>query len=137
MIELILIFFLSLFVSFFLFLYLKEKKNGKAIIANTLRLLLHQEEQFKAKKTDKEKANEDFLKFVSDSRDLAYEYIESVQAGLQKFVDEVEPQIEYYDKYGAAVEGMVAPHDFALKKISSEFKKLKSLLPEDYGKTTS
>jgi len=137
MIELILIFFLSLFVSFFLFFYLKVNKNGKAIIANNLRFLLHQEEQFKAKKTDKEKANEDFLKFVSDSRDLAYEYIESVQAGLQKFVDEVEPQIEYYDKYGAAVEGMVAPHDFALKKISSEFKKLKSLLPEDYGKTTS
>jgi len=134
MIELILIFFLSLFVSLFLFLYLKEKKNGKAIIANTLRLLLHQEEQFKEKKTDKEKANEDFLKFVSDSRDLAYQYIESVQAGLQKFIDEVEPQIEYYDKYGAAVEGMVAPHDFALKKISSEFKELKRLLPEDNGK---
>lgn len=131
MIELILIFFLSLFVSFFLFLYLKEKKNGKAIIANTLKLLLHQEEQFKAKKTDKERANEDFLKFVSDSRDLAYEYIESVQTGLQKFIDEVEPQIEYYDKYGVAVEGMLVPHDFALKKISSEFKELKKLLPKD------
>lgn len=134
MIELILIFSLSLFVSLFLFLYLKEKKNSKAIIANTLRLLLHQEEQFQAKKTDKEKANEDFLKFVSDSRDLAYEYIESVQAGLQKFIDAVEPQIEYYDKYGAAVEGMIAPHDFALKKISSEFKELKKLLPEEHGK---
>jgi len=130
-IELILIFFLSLFVSFFLFLYLKEKKNGKIIIANTLKLLLHQEEQFKAKKTDKERANEDFLKFVSDSRDLAYEYIESVQTGLQKFIDEVEPQIEYYDKYGVAVEGMLVPHDFALKKISSEFKELKKLLPKD------
>jgi hypothetical protein len=136
MIELILILSLSLSVLLFLFLYLKEKKNGKAIIANTLRLLLHQEEQFQLKKTDKEKANEDFLKFVSDSRDLAYEYIESVQAGLQKFIDEVEPQIEYYDKYGVAVEGMIAPHDFALKKISSEFKELKKLLPEDGGKTT-
>jgi len=134
MIELILIFFLSLFVLLFLFLYLKEKKNGRAIMANTIRLLIHQEQQFEAKKTDKEKSNEDFLKFVSDSRDLAYQYIESVQAGLQKFIDEVEPQIEYYDKYGAAVEGMVAPHDFALKKISSEFKELKRLLPEDNGK---
>ena len=134
MIELILILSLSLSVLLFLFLYLKEKKNGKAIIANTLRLLLHQEEQFQLKKTDKEKANEDFLKFVSDSRDLAYEYIESVQAGLQKFIDEVEPQIDYYDRYGSAIEGMVSPHDFALKKISSEFKELKKLLPEDYGK---
>jgi hypothetical protein len=29
---------------------------------------------------------------------------------------------------------MLAPHDFALKKISSEFEKLKTLLPEDYDR---
>ena len=85
-------------------------------------------------KTDKDQANEDFLKFISDSRDWAYQYIEDVQAGLKLFIDEVGPQIEYYDKYGAAVDGMMPPHDFAMKKISSEFKKLKSLLPEDYDK---
>lgn len=85
-------------------------------------------------KTEKDQANEDFLKFISDSRDWAYQYIEEVQSGIKSFIDEVGPQIEYYDKYGAAVDGMIAPHDFALKKISSEFKKLKSLLPEDYDK---
>jgi hypothetical protein len=134
MIELVLIFILSIFTSLFLYLYLKQIKNNKAILANTLKLLLHQEQEHQANKTDKEKSNEDFLKFVSDSRDWAYQYIEEVQAGLKTFIDEVEPQIDYYDHYGAAVDGMVAPHDFALKKISSEFKKLKSLLPEDYDK---
>jgi hypothetical protein len=134
MIELVLIFILSIFTSLFLYLYLKQIKNNKAILANTLKLLLHQEQEHQANKTDKEKSNEDFLKFVSDSRDWAYQYIEEVQAGLKSFIDEVEPQIDYYDHYGAAVDGMVAPHDFALKKISSEFKKLKSLLPEDYDK---
>jgi len=74
---------------------------------------------------------EDFLKFISDSRDWAFDYIEEVQNGLSKFIKEVEPDIEYYDKYGTAVEGMVSPHDKALKKISEEFKELKKLLPKD------
>lgn len=134
MIELVLIFAMSTFTSLFLYLYLKQRKNNRAILANTLKLLLHQQQEYEASKTDKEKSNEDFLKFVSDSRDWAYQYIEEVQAGLKSFIDEVGPQVEYYDRYGAAVDGMVAPHDFALKKISSEFKKLKSLLPEDYDK---
>ena len=134
MIELVLIFILSILTSLFLYLYLKQIKNNKAILANTLKLLLHQQQEHEANKTDKEKSNEDFLKFVSDSRDWAYQYIEEVQNGLKSFIDEVSPQIEYYDKYGAAVDGMVAPHDFALKKISSEFNKLKKLLPEDYDK---
>lgn len=74
---------------------------------------------------------ENFIKFLSDSRDWAFDYIEEVQKGLANFIEEVEPHIEYYNAYGAAVEGMVAPHDKALKKISKEFEKLKSLLPED------
>ncbi len=118
----------------FLYLYFRQKRINTLVLANTLKTVLLQQIAQNENKTDKEKANEDFLKFVSDSRDLAYEYIESVQAGLQKFIDEVEPQLDYYNKYGVAVEGMVSPHDFALKKISSEFKELKKLLPEDYGK---
>jgi len=78
--------------------------------------------------------NEAFIKFLSDSREMAFEYIELVQNGLKKFVENVEPQIEYYDKWGSVVEGVVKPHDFALKKISEEFKELKKLLPEENNK---
>lgn len=124
------VFLFSLTLAFFV-LYIIQKKANKTLIAKTLETLLIQQISNAANKTDKDQANEDFLKFVSDSRDLAYEYIESVQAGLKKFIDEVEPQIEYYNKYGAAVDGMVSPHDFALKKISSEFKELKKLLPNE------
>ena len=134
MIDLLLIILLSITSILFLYMYSVQKRINVSILANTLKTLLEQEIQHKENKTDKEKANEDFLKFVSDSRDLAYEYIETVQAGLQKFINEVGPQIDYYDKYGSAVEGMVAPHDFALKKISSEFKELKKLLPENDDK---
>ena len=134
MIDLILITILSLLTLTFLFLYVVQKKANKVIIAKTLETMLMQQLIKGPKKTEKDQANEDFLKFISDSRDWAYQYIEEVQSGLKSFIDEVQPQIDYYDHYGAAVDGMVAPHDFALKKISSEFKKLKSLLPEDYDK---
>lgn len=134
MIDLILITVLSLSTLILLFLYVVQKRANKVIIAKTLETMLMQQLIKGTNKTDKDQANEDFLKFISDSRDWAYQYIEEVQAGLKTFIDEVEPQIDYYDHYGAAVDGMVAPHDFALKKISSEFKKLKNLLPEDYDK---
>ena len=74
---------------------------------------------------------ESFIKFLSDSRDWAFEYIEKTQKTITRFIEEVEPELEYYNKYGAAVEGMITPHDKALKKISKEIYELKNLLPED------
>jgi len=74
---------------------------------------------------------QNFIKFLSDSRDWAYQYIEDVQGGLKKFMEEVIPQLDYYNNYGVVVEGMIPPHDFALKKISKEVEELKRFLPEE------
>lgn len=82
-------------------------------------------------KTDDDIHKENFIKFLSDSREWAFGYIEEVQSGLKKFIEEIEPEIEYYNQYGIVVEGMVSPHDKALQKISKEFQELKKLLPED------
>jgi len=87
--------------------------------------------QFASSPEDQDIHKENFIKFLSDSRDWAFDYIEEVQKGLSKFIEEVQPQIEYYNQYGVVIEGMVPPHDFALKKISKEFEELKKLLPED------
>lgn len=134
MIELIFICLLSSLTLLFLSLYVIQKRANKVIIAKTLETLLLQQLTRAPSKTDQDQSDEAFLKFVSDSRDWAYQYIEEVQAGLSLFINEVAPQIEYYNKYGSSVEGMISPHDFALKKISSEFEKLKTLLPEDYDR---
>jgi hypothetical protein len=85
----------------------------------------------KATKTEEDIHKENFIKFLSDSRDWAFDYIEDVQKGLSKFIKEVEPQLEYYNQYGVVIEGITPPHDFALKKISKEFQELKKLLPEE------
>jgi len=74
---------------------------------------------------------QNFIKFISESRDWAFKYIEDVQNGIKKFINEVQPQIDYYNKYGIVIEGMVPPHDFALKKISKEIDELKKFLPEE------
>ncbi len=78
-----------------------------------------------------EAASEGFLKFISDSRDWAFEYIENVQVGLNKFISDAGPSIEYWEKYGSVMD---TPLDINMQKISISYKELKSLLPEDYGK---
>jgi hypothetical protein len=72
---------------------------------------------------------ENFIKFLSDSRDWAFDYIEEVQKGLQDFIKNVEPSIDHFDKFGLITEG--SPNYKDMKVISDNFKKLKSLLPEE------
>ena len=60
----------------FLSLYVFQIKKNRIILANTLNLLLMQQSISDGNKTDQEESNEAFLKFVSDSRDWAYQYIE-------------------------------------------------------------
>lgn len=80
----------------------------------------------------KETDSDAFLKFVSDSRDWAYQYIDDVQSSLTKFISDIEPEIAYFDEYGEV--GSAYPHYHSMKKISGAYKELKKLLPEDYDK---
>ena len=83
----------------------------------------------KKEDSDNDVHKENFIKFLSDSRDWAYLYIEDVQKGLSKFVDQIEPEIAYFDEYG--IVGEAYPHYHSMKKISQEYKELKKLLPEE------
>ncbi|MEY3378236.1 MAG: hypothetical protein RLZZ328_1396 [Bacteroidota bacterium] len=72
--------------------------------------------------------NEDFVKFISESRDSAYKYIEDVQAGISEFIKNVEREINHFDKYGEVISTPLNP---TMKKISEEYKKLKKFIPEE------
>lgn len=132
MIQTILLIILSFLSATFAFLFYIQKKQNVKMIAQTLEFFMLQEEQKDQLKTEKEQFNEDFLKFISDSRDWAYTYIEDVQASLNKFITDIEPEIIYFDEYG--VVGTAYPHYYSMKKISGAYKELKKLLPEDYGR---
>ena len=82
-------------------------------------------------KNDSDIHKENFIKFLSDSRDWAFKYIEDVQTGLEKFMVEVEPEIIYFDNYGEVL-SVERPDYRAMKKISSAFKELKKLMPMEH-----
>jgi len=131
-IELIFICILSSLTLLFLSLYIIQKKANKVIIQKTLEAMLIQQLSSNTNKTDKDQSNEDFLKFVSDSRDWAYQYIEEVQEGLNNFITDIEPEIEYFKEYGDL--GSMAPNYHSMKKIVGAYEELKKLLPEDYDR---
>lgn len=132
MIQTALLFILSASTSAFAFLFYNQRKKNIFMVAQTLDFFMLQEAQKDQLKTDKERFNEDFLKFISDSRDWAYTYIEDVQAALGKFVAEIEPEVLFFDQYGDLMSAQ--PNYNSMKKISEAYKELKKLLPEDYGK---
>lgn len=70
-----------------------------------------------------------FLKFVSESRDWAFQYIEEVQTALSEFDKDIAPTIEWANKFGMVL-GQTA-HTDALNKISEAYDKLKEVLPKD------
>ena len=80
-------------------------------------------------KTDESVHKENFIKFLSDSRDWAYQYIEDVQAGLNAFIDQTAPEINYFKEYGDTMS--LAPNYYSMKKIAEEYEKLKALLPKE------
>jgi hypothetical protein len=132
----------SFFVVLFLFAFstssyywLQNKKLKVRIVQVELDLEIASK-FFIENSTDKEEnekqAKEDFIKFLSDSRDWSYQYIEDAQKIIHTFIKEIEPEISYFDEYG--VVGSAWPHYYSMKKISSAYKELKTLLPEDYGK---
>lgn len=72
---------------------------------------------------------ENFIKFLSDSRDWAYQYIEDVQQGLTNFINETAPEINYFKEYGDTM--ALAPNYYSMKKIAEEYEKLKTFLPSE------
>ena len=70
-----------------------------------------------------------FVKFISQSRDWAFEYIEEVQKALTEFDEVVDPALGWAMKFGV-LNGETANVKI-LREISEAYKKLKSVLPEN------
>lgn len=73
-------------------------------------------------------ANESYVKFLNESRNSAYEYIEDVQDQLIAFASKVEPQLNYFNTYGTAVQG---PHTILVKEFSEAYEELKTVMPQE------
>jgi alpha-L-fucosidase len=99
------------------------------VLNSTIQEAFESNIQSPVSKEDQDIHKENFIKFLSDSRDWAFEYIEDVQTQLETFVRDIEPEIMYFDEYGLV--GDAYPHYHSMKKISAAYKDLKKLLPEE------
>ena len=134
--NVILIFLLTLSVFFAmlsLYIYLKLKKSklymAKLFLENFELNKYAEKIQATKELNDNDIHRENFIKFLSDSRDWAFTYIEDVQNGLTKFVEEVDPTINYFLEFSTIQEGN--PLNSGMKKISAAYLDLKKFLPSD------
>jgi hypothetical protein len=80
-------------------------------------------------KNDSDIHKENFIKFLSDSRDWAFKYIEDVQKGLDKFIETLDPDISNFDEHSIMFQG--TQHYEFMTKFLKEYKELKKLMPVD------
>jgi len=96
-------------------------------------LLVKKIDDLYKQQNEKQLENTDgFIKFISESRDWAFQYIENVQQNLKEFGEKVEPTFKWNKTYGTALGKNV--HTEAINKISEAYDRLKELLPEETNK---
>ena len=74
-----------------------------------------------------------FVKFLSESREYAFAYIEDTQKKLVDFQNAVEPIFEYSRTYGMVLGEN--SHTKTVDDIYQEYLKLKTIIPEKQGET--
>lgn len=116
-----------IFISFVISTIVLKKKNTN-LTASIITILLENANNKSASEDKNLNTNEGFVKFLSDSRDWAFAYIEEVQSVLGKFISEVGPEIDYYRNFGQAVD---SPNNESLDKISNAYSELEKVLPKD------
>jgi hypothetical protein len=70
---------------------------------------------------------ENFIKFLSDSRDWAYEYIENVQKSIDGIIEKTEATIKYHEDFGSLE---IEPYATQITILADAIEELKTLLPE-------
>ncbi|NBP55860.1 hypothetical protein EBU71_04865 [bacterium] len=79
--------------------------------------------------SDQDIEKDHLIKFLSETRDSSYEYIESFQKELKNFKNDLSSDVAYFDSYGMLTESYDVYHDMSIKFVKY-YKKLISFLPE-------
>lgn len=123
--------FIIVFLTMF-FKLIKLKNNNNKIKLQVIDLIQRNEilkTALDSRESSHVEKTEGFLNFVTQSGDWAFQYIEDVQQGLNKFIKDIEPEIKYFKEYGDLIS--MEPNYYSLKKITEAYDELKKLLPED------
>jgi hypothetical protein len=133
--DLIALSILTLMIAFLLITNFKTRSSNKRLSISVLQLTLdkssllkHIEKISEESQSNNIEQTEGFIKFVSQSRDWAFDYIEEVQAGLINFSNKVDVDIKYILKYGTLIEH---PLQESINRIAEAYTELEKLLPQD------
>jgi hypothetical protein len=74
---------------------------------------------------------ENFIKFLSDSRDWAYEYIEDVQKSIDGIIEKTADTVKYHKDFSALE---IEPYATQITILADAIEELKTLLPEKIDK---
>jgi len=132
MFDLIIFIVLSLIFWYTVFLNIKITRHNKALKVELMQLALDKAvisqklSEVNAKPIEDKEA---FVKFLSDSREMAFQYIKDVQEKLENMVDELDSSVEYFNNYGIVSQGY--PNYEFCKKFVKHYEELKTMIPED------
>ena len=127
---------LVIFILVFVYLILKLTVQKKQLLGIYIQsemdkhLLIQKLDELSKELSSRELSETDgFVKFISQSRDWAFEYIEEVQKVLNEFDEEIAPRLNWANTYGKTAGDTV--HTETITKISEAYDKLKSVLPKN------
>jgi hypothetical protein len=106
-------------------------KEANQSVADYIALSQKMEEAMKNTDAKKIEQTEGFLKFVSESRDWAFQYIERVQIAIKNFQDVFHPIAEQYYKDKKVYGLPTAINQEQFGKLFEAYKKLIDELPEE------
>lgn len=72
--------------------------------------------------------NDGFLKFVSESREAAFKYIEEVQAAINEFDSKVGPVVKHYKNTGKVLERRPSQ---LVRELTEAYDKLMASMPKE------
>jgi hypothetical protein len=79
-------------------------------------------------KNDSDIHKENFIKFLSDSRDWAYQYIEDVQKSIDNIVEKTADTVRYHKDFGSLA---IEPYATQITILVDAVEELKTLLPKE------
>lgn len=139
MVDLSLYLFIVLVLMFLIFKNIQLKKKFNKSVETLFQVYIDKNIIENATKTQladlkdttsiEKESQENFILFLNQSRDWAFQYIEDVQKAIDDFLNKVEPIVEYHKAYGQVVS--ISPWTQQLDKISEAVDQLKIVMPKE------
>lgn len=108
-----------------LFVNAVQAELDRLTVSNKIEEMLKEKDSKSIEKTD------GFLKFVSESREWAFKYIEDVQAAIKIFDDEIGPVVKHYKETKKSLYRKQAD---ILAKLEQAYDIVMSVMPEEEKK---